>query len=107
MLYEVITNQAWRAPLREALDHLRDRLAVIFSEYAGRLFPDPWQTRDAYIAVILDRSEEAIREFLRREARRELTPDEVRNALQLLEMQRHAMQMFTSCGWFFDRNNFV
>jgi hypothetical protein len=31
-----------------------------------------------------------------------LTPDEKISAIQLLELERHALLMYTSCGWFFD-----
>lgn len=95
-------TQAWRAPLREALDWLHDRIDRLYEDYARRLFPEPWKTRDNYIAVVLDRNPERVQHFLNEQARRELSTDDSRSALQLLEMQRHAMQMFTSCGWFFD-----
>ncbi|MCL6482072.1 MAG: DUF3536 domain-containing protein, partial [Firmicutes bacterium] len=35
-------NQAWRAPLREALDWLRDTLAPRYEKHAGALLRDPW-----------------------------------------------------------------
>lgn len=95
-------NQRWRQPLRDALDWLRDELAPQFETRAGALFRDPWRARDAYISVILDRSEENVTQFLREHAARELGEEERLTALRLLEMQRHAMLMFTSCGWFFD-----
>ena len=41
-------------------------------------------------------------EFLQQHALRELSPNEKSLVLKLLEMQRHAMLMYTSCGWFFD-----
>jgi alpha-amylase/alpha-mannosidase (GH57 family) len=40
--------------------------------------------------------------FLAKHAARELKTAEKITALKLLEMQRHAMLMYTSCGWFFD-----
>jgi alpha-amylase/alpha-mannosidase (GH57 family) len=95
-------NQAWRAPLREALDWLRDSLAPFFEQEMGKLSADPWQARDGYIEVILDRSAGRVEEFLRRQAGRELSREEMVRALRLLEMQRQAMLMYTSCGWFFD-----
>jgi alpha-amylase/alpha-mannosidase (GH57 family) len=96
-------NQAWRAPLRQALDELRDELAPLYEQAAGELFGDPWQARDDYIALVLDRSPEAMDAFFESHAAG-ATPDGDRRArgLALLEMQRHAMLMFTSCGWFFD-----
>ena len=95
-------NQLWRAPLRESLDWLRDRLAPGYEEFAAKYFKDPWKARDEYISVILDRSPENIGAFLEREGLRKLNEEEQIRALRLLEMQRHAMLMYTSCGWFFD-----
>ena len=95
-------NQAWRAPLREALDALRDKLATIFEQSAGDLLKDPWEARNDYVDVLLDRSEPNVCEFLRSHATRALSKPEASAALKLLELQRHAMLMYTSCGWFFD-----
>lgn len=95
-------HQRWRAPLRAALDWLRDELAPRFEREAGRLLSDPWAARDAYIDVVLDRSDESRAAFFAAQCERELSDDEQRRALELLEMQRHAMLMYTSCGWFFD-----
>jgi len=95
-------NQGWRAPLREALDWLRDRLAPLYEKEMAPLLPDPWAARDDYIEVILDRSPDHVLAFLNHRAGRELAGDEQVKALRLLEMQRQAMLMYTSCGWFFD-----
>jgi alpha-amylase/alpha-mannosidase (GH57 family) len=95
-------RQQWRAPLREAMNLLRDRLAEVYEQELGPLLPNPWLARDDYIAVILDRSPENVERFLARHAGRELESEEKIKALRLLEMQRHSMLMFTSCGWFFD-----
>ena len=95
-------NQAWRAPLRQALDTLRDDLAPRFEEKAGALLKDPWVARDAYIDVVLNRSRQSTDAFFAEHARRKLDEAETVTALKLLELQRHAMLMYTSCGWFFD-----
>src|SRR5438105_8770686 len=95
-------DQAWRAPLRRALDWLRDELGGRFEQRARELLRDPWVARDAYIEAVLDRSPESISQFLARHAQREIAEPEVVSALKLLEMQRHLMLMYTSCGWFFD-----
>lgn len=94
-------NQAWRAPLREGLDWLRDTLAPLYEENAGTLLTDPWKARDDYIDIILDRSPETHERFLADHARHPLTEGETVEVLKLLELQRHAMLMYTSCGWFF------
>jgi alpha-amylase/alpha-mannosidase (GH57 family) len=95
-------NQEWRAPLRAALDWLRDELAPIFERELSSLLRDPWKARDEYIRVILDRSEESRAAFFAEHASRRLSKAEEVKTLRLLEMQRHAMLMYTSCGWFFD-----
>ncbi|MEP6801895.1 MAG: DUF3536 domain-containing protein [Acidobacteriota bacterium] len=94
--------QVWRGPLRLALDNLRDSLADVFDREGGALFADPWAARDAYIEAILDPAPEVFADLLRRHARAPLGPPEIDTARRLLEMQRHAMLMYTSCGWFFD-----
>ncbi len=95
-------NQAWRRPLRAALGTLRDAVAPMYESAAGQLLNDPWAARDDYGEVVLHRSAENVERFLARHATHELTPREITTALELLEMQRHAMLMYTSCGWFFD-----
>jgi alpha-amylase/alpha-mannosidase (GH57 family) len=95
-------NQKWRAPLRDAFDYLRDTLIPLFESFASKIFTDPWATRDAYIEVILDRSPAHVKNFLAKTAKHELTPRQEQQGLELLEMQHHTMQMYTSCGWFFD-----
>ncbi len=94
-------NQQWRQPLREALDWLRDTAAGFFEHRGHELFTDPWAARDDYIEVILDRSPEARESFFSRHATHMLAGSERITALKLLELQRHAMLMYTSCGWFF------
>lgn len=94
--------QIWRGPLREALDRLRDSLAEVFEDRGRAIFPDPWAARDASIEIVLDPSPAVFEDFLRRHARREVTQEERADARRLLEMQRHTMLMYTSCGWFFD-----
>jgi alpha-amylase/alpha-mannosidase (GH57 family) len=94
--------QQWRAPLRQAMDWLRDKLAPLYETKAKEFLKDPWLARDDYISVILDRSPENVSKFFAQHATRELNEGEQVAALRLLEMQRHAMLMFTSCGWFFD-----
>jgi alpha-amylase/alpha-mannosidase (GH57 family) len=95
-------TQAWRAPLRAAFDWLRDELEPRFESAAGQLVRDPWAARDGYIDVVLDRSPERLARFMDEHAARPLREEEMVTLLKLLEMQRHAMLMYTSCGWFFN-----
>ncbi|KAB8335623.1 DUF3536 domain-containing protein [Scytonema tolypothrichoides VB-61278] len=95
-------HQKWRRPLRDALNWLRDQLISVYEQHGKQFFVDPWQARDEYIQVIRDRSPENVSRFLSRHQTRKLTASEQIDALRLLEMQRHALLMFTSCGWFFE-----
>lgn len=94
-------NQHWRKPLRAALDWLSAELAGIFEEKGRAHFRDPWDARNDYIHVVLDRSSESVNSFFARHALRAPDQADMTAALKLLEMQRHAMLMYTSCGWFF------
>ncbi|MEP0853822.1 DUF3536 domain-containing protein [Funiculus sociatus GB1-A4] len=97
-----VWHQKWRRPLRTALDWLRDQLAKVYEEHGKQVFRDPWQARDEYIQVIRDRSPANVEKFLTRHRSRKLTAAEQVDALRLLEMQRHSLLMYTSCGWFFE-----
>jgi len=90
-------NQVWRAPLRHALDVLRDHVIEVFERRGAAVLRDPWAARDAYVEVILGRR--SIDGFL--DEHRSGEHDDVA-ALTLLEAQRHALLMYTSCGWFFN-----
>lgn len=94
-------TQAWRAPLRDALDWLRDQLAASFEDLGAALFEDPWAARDGYIEVVVDDSPRARAEFLRRYATIDLEANGANTAWKLLECQRQALLMYASCGWFF------
>lgn len=95
-------NQAWRTPLREALDWLRHTLIQEFDVLGRSLLKDPWLARNDYIAVILDPASDNVEKFIRDHAARKLTEGEKTKVLKLMEMQRNMMLMYTSCGWFFD-----
>ena len=95
-------KQEWRAPLRNALNWLRDRLGNIYEADAAALLKNPWAARNDYVDVILERSQESVECFLAAHRIRELKAEERVRVLKLQELQRHAMLMYTSCGWFFD-----
>jgi alpha-amylase/alpha-mannosidase (GH57 family) len=86
--------------LRTALDILRDEAARVFEATRGELFVDPWAARDEAISLILE-GPKSRDEFLRRQAPRNLSPEEQRQAFLFLELQQNALLMYTSCGWFF------
>jgi alpha-amylase/alpha-mannosidase (GH57 family) len=95
-------TQEWRAPLRRSMDWLRDMMVPLYEQEISQYLHSPWQARDEYIEVMLDRSLSSVKHFLQRHRSRALTGNEETRVLKLLEMQRQNMLMYTSCGWFFD-----
>ncbi len=95
-------HQLWRAPLREALDWLRDELGKWFETKGQEYLKSPWDARNHYIEVILDRQKSNIGAFVQKHAKAGLDPEDTTTILRLLEVQRHCLLMYTSCGWFFD-----
>lgn len=94
-------NQKWRKPLREALDYLRDELSKIYEAEGVKYFTNPWEVRNNYISVILDRGSHTVNKFQRENFLPDLTDNQKVKAMELLEIQRQALLMYTSCGWFF------
>jgi hypothetical protein len=95
------TQQAWRAPLREAMDWLSARLHDLYGTEGGALMDDPWGERDR-LGELAEDDGEGVAELIRQGASRSLTPAEEKRAAELLEMERNSLRLFTSCGWFFD-----
>ena len=94
-------NQKWRKPLRDALDYLRDELVIIFEQEGPKYFDNVWEIRNKYIDVILDRNEMNVKKFQQENFKSDLSDEQKVHAMELLEIQRQAMLMYTSCGWFF------
>ncbi len=95
-------DQKWRKPLREMFDWVRDNLIGLYETEIRQFTSDPWEARNRYIKVILDRSEANVENFLLENFGENLSHQDKVKLLKLLEMQFHAMLMYTSCGWFFD-----
>jgi hypothetical protein len=112
------TNQEWRTPLREAITELADGLHEIYEREAARWFDDPWAVRDAYAEVVAtpERIESWVAERVKpgattnaespvpslSRAERGIAEPLQSSPHSLLEMERGALRIFTSCAWFFD-----
>jgi hypothetical protein len=116
------TDQEWRTPLRDAIASLAEGIHEIYEREATRYFDDPWAVRDAYGEVVAtpERIESWVSERIRPAASsstsgaaesRVPSPQPVPStsegsfrpsAQSLLEMERGALRIFTSCAWFFD-----
>jgi len=82
-------KQEWRQVLRDALNWLRDELDAHCLKEGGLSREALWHERDGYIHHLHGLETEGV-----------LVP---RTSLErVLEIQRHRLMMFTSCGWFFD-----
>ena len=100
----------WRKPLRDSLNWLRDRLATVYVDIGRKYFNDPWEARDRYIEVLQYSLRDDVAEhspvlakFFEQQCGNKVTTSAQKiDALRQLEMQRHALLMFTSCGWFFE-----
>lgn len=95
-------TQEWRETLRDALDWLRDKVVTLFEKRMRVFTTHPWDMRNQYINVVLDRSTKNVDQFINEFSKKTLSEDERVEVLEMLEMQRHAMLMYTSCGWFFN-----
>lgn len=95
-------TQEWRAPLRGAMDWLRDNLSQLYNEKMGTYTGDPRKAVECYIDVILNRERDVTDKFLMRLTGEGTGHDDRIMIMKLLEMMRNAMLMYTSCGWFFD-----
>ncbi len=94
-------SQKWRKPLREAVNFLGSELDLAYENFMQQQGIDPWAIRNAYINLILDRSDENRQEFLKSWIKD--SPSETKcNILKALELQRNILLSYTSCAWFFD-----
>ncbi|MGM0443774.1 MAG: DUF3536 domain-containing protein [Fibrobacterota bacterium] len=93
-------NQAWRGPLREAMDYLNQEISMLYEQECEPLFSDPSELRNRYEPFI--DSKEGVDEFLQEQARRRLTRGETDRIVMLLESQVYMQYAYTSCAWFFN-----
>ncbi len=90
-------HQRWRAPLRSALEGLRDHARAALAESGAALFTDAAAARDAY-GEVLGRPDRFADWYAPWGGQH---PDPER-ARQWLDAQVDLLAMFTSCAWFFD-----
>lgn len=96
-----VWNQRWRSPLRSSFDAVKEKIDRIYLDELKGIISDPWALRNAYIDFILDDYPEDSLGFLDQFLLREIGVDERKMILRLLEAQKYALLMYTSCAWFF------
>jgi hypothetical protein len=94
-------TQAWRAPLRQAIDRLRDEIEKPFAELAESFTDDPWGMRNDYINVVLGGLDHRQSAFLQKWVRPD-TDTPTQTIIKTQEIQRNLLLAYTSCAWFFD-----
>jgi alpha-amylase/alpha-mannosidase (GH57 family) len=95
-------NQKWREPLRLGLDWLRDEINTNLEKYVVPDFKDFWRARDEYIQVISTRNLIYIDSFMSSHLHDSSDKSKYSFYIQIMEIQRLLLLMYTSCGWFFD-----
>lgn len=93
-------NQAWRAPLREALDLLKNKVDAHFFDRGREVFTDPETALTHYGRVYC--GAENTDEFEKHNFKPRLAADKKEAGWKLLAMQNWALSSFASCAWFFD-----
>jgi hypothetical protein len=92
-------RQSWRAPLREALDWLRETLGGAVDAALARTVRSVDATLAAYGSVLAGALDPAA--FAAAQAGRPLDAEQTSELLELCEISRHLLYSFTSCAWFF------
>jgi len=92
-------SQAWREPLRAAFRLIKVHADEVFTQLGRTLLHDPWGARDRYVDVMTGAA--GLEDWLLRETPGALDKSDLDRVASLLELQRNAMSMFTSCAWFF------
>jgi alpha-amylase/alpha-mannosidase (GH57 family) len=95
-------TQEWRSSLRGIMDWLKDNFDRLYLEQILKYTSDPLRARELYINVVLKRNPEAADEFFSVITDVQLSAGDKSAIMKLLEIERNAMLMYTSCGWFFD-----
>jgi alpha-amylase/alpha-mannosidase (GH57 family) len=90
----------WKGALRRALDNLSHEIDGVFAETLRRRNVSPWWLRDHYIHVLL--GEVGAEQFLAEHYLTDLSSEEQRQVIGLLEAQVHRQRMFVSCTFFFE-----
>ena len=94
------TSQEWRAPLRSAMEFVRNHAEAVYERFAQPLVADPWPALRDCGRVFADPNPFTQEEFF---GRHRIGDEDARERmLRLFEMVRAGHAALTSCAWFFD-----
>ncbi|MGC9209796.1 MAG: DUF3536 domain-containing protein [Acidilobus sp.] len=94
-------TQAWRTPLRNAVDRLAEASLKQFYEVGKSLFTDPLKAILDYGDVVFSRSPDVTSDYLQKHLTSP-TEENKNKALRALELVRHALLAQSSDAWFFE-----
>ncbi|HET7168950.1 MAG TPA: DUF3536 domain-containing protein [Candidatus Limnocylindrales bacterium] len=93
----------WKVPLRIALERLAGGIDALterlFRELPGA--PDPWQTRDDYVDVVIGSRTDV--EFAAERLDARAGDEDATTFTAVLHAQRWRLAMFASCAWFWEQ----
>jgi alpha-amylase/alpha-mannosidase (GH57 family) len=90
----------WRGDLRDAFDHLANRLDDMYFVTAQSMGVEPWKLRENYIRLRLGQLTET--QLLNEYGPKALTKTQATTLLQLLKSQFHRQRMYTSAAFFYE-----
>ena len=79
------------------MNALRDEIADFYVKRMSALGEDPWEIRNRYVSHLI-----SLESGQPHPGDPIVSGPQQKTLKGLLELQRHALMMFTSCGWFFD-----
>jgi hypothetical protein len=90
----------WRGDLRDAMDHLANRLDDMYFITAQSLGVEPWKLLENYIRVRLGQMTDA--QLLREYTSKPLSAPQAQVLINLLKAQFHRQRMYTSAAFFYE-----
>jgi len=94
------TSQAWRAPLRHAMEFVLNHSSATYNRFAPPLIDNAPAALVESIRLAVEANPALEEEFFARH--RVTSPDNRERLLRLFEMERCGQAALTSCAWFFD-----
>jgi alpha-amylase/alpha-mannosidase (GH57 family) len=90
----------WKAPLRNALNHLAEAIDQVYLNFVTPLIEDAWDLRDDYIQVLL--GNQSVAELVKSHVKKTIDAQSIQTIEMLLKAEDNRMKMFASDAWFFD-----
>ncbi len=96
------TSQEWRAPLRAAMDFVKNHAEATYDRFAPALVKDPGAILRGGIRLLIDPNPAVHDETFKRFGVADENEGNRETLLRMLEVVRAGQAALTSCAWFFD-----